>query len=73
MFNALLSAVRGMLGSKKFLAAVATILGARLCHKIGCDPSAARDVLIAGASYIGAQGLADFGREAAKHRAPPQG
>lgn len=65
MFAGIKNAVVGLLSSKKFLGTIAGLGAARLCAKVGCDPQAAKDVLMLTGGWVVSQGLADFG----KHKA----
>lgn len=66
MFHSFLEAIKGLLGSKKFIATVAGLVAVRLCSRVGCDPEAAKQVLLATIGFVAAQGLADFGKHAKK-------
>ena len=59
--------LKKLLSSKKFIVAMAGLL-ASIGAKVGLEPELGNEVamliIIAAGSYVGAQGLADFGKEA---------
>lgn len=63
----MLGAIRGMLSSKKFIAALVAIVvyvGGRF--GLDLDPAAVGHAFLALLAYVGAQGIADVGKEAAR-------
>jgi hypothetical protein len=66
-------AVRGLLGSKKFLMFLVTAAIVTIGHKIGLDSEAVAELTAIGTAAILGQGIADHGKEAAKiNAANPQ-
>lgn len=66
------TAIAGLLGSKKFLAAVATIVGLVLARWFGveiADDTLMQIIGAVGGLYIAAQGAADHGKHAAAEHA----
>ena len=59
--------IKGLLGSKKFVGLVAGLVGLLLLKlKFSVDPDTINKYVLMVMTWLGAQGIADFNKEAAK-------